>query len=230
MSLVDQTAASLVRRSRAGDQNATATLYRIGEEARKGGSRAVTAFQSAKAYIEGNPEIPFTLGAEPAAIMDAPRPGTSTASSSTAMVPYKPAPPTAKELEMRKPVLPRGFFDKLFHPEWAPLVMIKAHQYRHGAPAAAAVLASGPPLTNQAIQQFGASQFGSEESTQVFYHGVRFPDDAAWKEVAPHLDVPLRRCLAIGQCVGRARRLQQVRQQGSSISSFSPTIGWELGE
>ena len=34
--LVDQTAASLVRRSRAGDQNATATLYRIGEEARKG--------------------------------------------------------------------------------------------------------------------------------------------------------------------------------------------------
>jgi hypothetical protein len=97
-------------------------------------------------------------------------------------------------------------------------------------PAAAAVLASGPLLTNPVIQDLGTANFGSEEPAAVFFHGVRFPTEASWKEVAPHLDPPMRRCLAVGQCVGRARRLQAVRMPRSRISGYSEVAGWELGE
>ena len=68
------------------------------------------------------------------------------------------------------------------------------------------------------------------KTAAVFFHGVRFPTEASWKEVAPHLDPPMRRCLAVGQCVGRARRLQAVRMPRSRISGYSEVAGWELGE
>jgi hypothetical protein len=221
--IVAETAASLVRRSRAGDQNATAMLYRIGEEARKGVQRAVQAFQAVQEYLDSHPAEPFVLGSEPAVIMETPQAG-----SALALV--ESAPVTAKQIEARKPPLPRGIFDRLFDPEWAALTIIKACQYRDGLAATAVVLASGPPFTNVAVRQFGATQFGSDESTQLFFHGVRFSDDDSWNEVAPHIEPALKRCLAIGQCVGRARKIQQVRERDSSISAFSPTIGWELGE
>lgn len=225
MTVIDDSAIGLVRRARAGDQNATAMILRVGEEARRGNNRRATvAFTAIQDYIDRNPAQDFVLGAEGGAaiIMDPPNGGSVALVAST--------PPTAKEIEARKPPLPRGIFDKLFDPDWSALVIVKACQYRNGLPATAAVLASGPPLTNTAIKAFGASQFGSEESTSVFFHGVRFSGDDAWAELAPHLDPPLRRCLAIGQCVGRARKIQQVREKGSSISAFSPTVGWELGE
>ena len=66
--LVDQ-AASLVRRTRAGDQNAQATVYRIGEESRKGGNARAAAIAAAiKQFIEKNPAKDFVLGAEPAPV------------------------------------------------------------------------------------------------------------------------------------------------------------------
>jgi hypothetical protein len=194
-------------------------LVRIGQEARKGGQRARVAFTAIKEYIDRNPAQPFVLGAEPAVIADTP-----TGSTELAVVTPKP------NLELRKPVLPRGIFDRLFDPEWAALVIMQACQYRYGLEAAACVLASGPLLTNPAVRQMGASNFGSEESTAVFFHGVRFSSEDTWREVAPHLDVPLRRCLAIGQCVGRARKIQAVRMPGSRIGEYSEVAGWELGE
>lgn len=209
-----QQSGALVRRARAGDQNALATILKVGEAARAGGARAAAAFSAIKQYIESNPAKEFTLGAEAPVVMDTPQ-----------STPMKTVDP-----ELRKPPLPRGIFDRLFDPEYFALCIVKACGYRHGLPAAATVLASGPPLTNQAIQQIGLSQFGSDESTAVFYHGVRFSGEESWKEVAPHLDPPLRRCLAIGQCVGRARKIQAVRQPGSRIGAYSETAGWELGE
>jgi hypothetical protein len=216
--LVSQ-AAVYVRRSRAGDQNATAMLRRVGAEARKGNQRAAQSFEAMKAYIEQNPAQPFQLGAEPVVIAEGSL-GSKVADT----------PPKAVNLELRKPPLPRGIFERLFDPEFFAIVIVRACQYRNGLPAAAAVLASGPALTNNAIRQIGASNFGSEESTATFFHGVKFPDEKAWAEVAPHLDLPLRRCLAIGQCVGRARKIQAVRLPNSTITQYSDVAGWELGE
>lgn len=212
-------AAGLVRRSRAGDQNATATLLRIGEEARKGGARAVAAFQAAKAYIDQNPAENFQLGIEePVLIAD---------TTSQGEVPVLPKSKT--NAEQRKPVVPRGLFDKLFSPDLTALCIVRACHYKNGMPAAAAVLASGPPLDNAAIRQFGAENFGSEDARSTFFHGVKHPDVETWDAVAPQLEMPLRRCLAIGQCFGRARSIQAVRA-GAPVSTISPVAGWELGE
>lgn len=218
---LDQTVASLVRRSRAGDQNATAMITRVGEEARKGNPKASQTAAAIRQFIEGNPAQDFVLGGEPALVMDPP------ANDSTAIVPVKP---TRAEMERKKPVLPRGIFDRLFDPEHTAVTIVRACGYRNGLPAAAAALASGPPLTNNVVAQFGAENFGSEESTTLFFYGLRFSGDEDWEEVARHFDMPLRRCLAIGQCFGRARKLQAIRQRGSSISAYAPVAGWELGE
>jgi hypothetical protein len=224
--MVDQ-AASLVRRSRAGDENAMAMLVKIGQAARQGSSpRAQSAFTAIKQYIERNPAQPFTLGADTVAVADAPlMPSASSPSTSRAL-----GRPLKVDPEKKKPPLPRGIFDRLFNPDDFALVVIRACQFRNGLPAAAVVLASGPPLTNAAIRQIGESNFGSDTSTGTFYHGVKNPTDDDWAGVAPYLDPPLRRCLAIGQCVGRARRIQAVRQRGSSITAYSECVGWELGE
>lgn len=220
LAVVNDSAVGLVRRARAGDQNATAMLLRIGEEARKGGQRAIAAFQAAKNFIDQNPSQPFELGGEstlPALIADGP-------------VAAEAAPLAQVDPEKKKPPLPRGIFATLFKPDWTALTIVRACGFRNGMPAAAAVLASGEPLTNPVVRRFGAENFGSEEATAVFFHGVRNPSLESWNEVAPSLDVPLRRCLAIGQCIGRARKLQAVRQKGSTISQYDPDIGWEMGE
>lgn len=218
---IDQTVASLVRRSRAGDQNATAMIVRVGEEARRGNPKANQTAAAIKQFIDHNPAQDFTLGAEPVLVMDPP------ANDSTAIVPVKPS---RAEIERKKPMLPRGAFDRLFDPEQTAVVIVKACGYRNGLPAAAIALAAGPPLTNDAVMRFGVENFGSDESKNAFFYGVKFSAPEDFVEVAPYFDVPLRRCLAVGQCFGRARKLQAIRQRGSSISAYAPIAGWELGE
>jgi hypothetical protein len=214
-------AASYVRRARAGDENAMAMLYRIGEEARKGNPRVTAAFAACKEYIDRNPAQPFVLGAEPPIVADSPK-----QAASTALV----VDPPKVNPELRKPVLPRGIFDRLFDPDYFAVVIVRACQYRNGLPAAAAVLAAGPTLTNPVIHELGVRNFGTDEPAAIFFHGVKFSGEDAWSEVAPHLDIPLRRCLAVGQCIGRARKIQALRQPNSRISQYSEVAGWELGE
>jgi hypothetical protein len=230
---VDQ-AASLIRRTRAGDQNAQATIYRIGEEARSGSkNRRILAMAAAiKQYVDSNPADDYQLGAEPAIIASTPEPSKALAKVPKAKPAVVVQSPEAKAqaLEMRKPPLPLGIFDQFFDPECFALVVVRACQYRHGLNAAAVILAAGPPLTGHAIRELGYSQFGSDESSSVYFHGVKYHTQGAWNEVAPHLDASLRRCLAIGQCVGRARRIQAVRAPRSQISAYSLAAGWELGE
>lgn len=218
-------AASYVRRARAGDENAMAMLARIGDESRRGNKRAAAAFVAMKDYIDRNPAQPFTLGAESAIIVDTPASLVRQSAEVLAL-----PPPAKVDREKSKPTLPRGIFDKLFDPEDFALTVVRACGYRNGLPAAAVVLAGGPLLTKPVVQQIGASSFGSDESTATFFHGVKFSGEESWNEVAPHLDPPLRRCLAIGQCVGRARRIQAVRMAKSPISAYSEVAGWELGE
>jgi len=233
---IGEHARALVRRTRAGDQNAWATIYRIGEEARKGGNKRADAMaQAIKQQLAAPSTDDFELGAEPALVLDPPRGGSGGRTPAAAPAPAEaPTPATARDkaalAENRKPPVPRGLLDRIFDPEQMAETIIKACGYRHGLQAAAVVLAAGPPLSNLRLGEIAKANFGSEESMGAFIPGVKFSDDAAWYEVAPQLSLPLKRCLAIGQCLGRARRLQMARQPKSRISDYSEVAGWELGE
>jgi hypothetical protein len=109
-------------------------------------------------------------------------------------------------------------------------VVVRACQYKKGLAAAAVVLASGPSITKDVVQDIGNSSFGSEEATAAFLHGVRFCTDTDLREAGKSFPTDLRRPFVIGQCVGRAWRLQAVRRPGSKISTYAPVAAWEMGE
>ncbi len=218
MTSLASTAASLVTRARAGDQNAAAMIRRVGEEARQGNnSKASAAYAAIERFIKKNAAREFVLGAE-----DEPEPSNDSIVAAASVVQTDP--------EANKPAMPPGALDGILDPETFVTAVLGACRYRHGLNAAALVLASGPPLTKDAVEGICASNFEGDEGRQLFAHGVRFSSDLDWRRAAPSLQPHHRRCLAIGQCVGRARRIQMVRQPGSPISRAWPSIGWELGE
>ena len=235
-------ARSLVRRTRAGDQNAWAMIYRIGEEARRGGNRRAEAMaQAIKQQLAGATDNDMEMEDGPALIMDGPRTAAphrkaAPASASANMGADAPgrvhatARDKAAAIEAKKPPVPRGLFDGLHDPNQMAEVILNACKYRNGLQAAAVLLAAGPPLTNLRLGEICKTTFGSEESQGAFIHGVKHSDDQTWEELAPQLDLPLKRCLAIGQCLGRARRIQDLRRPKSRISDYSAVAGWELGE
>ncbi len=222
LALIEQKAVELVRRARAGDQNAMGMIKQIGGAARQKPSAAITpkdrdriararaAFAAIRRYIETHPATAAAAGL-------------FGADSRLAAAPKR-------DPELAKPMLPKGIFDALFDPERFEIIVVRACKYRHGLPAAAVVLASGPPLVMETVNEIGLSTFGSDARTACFIHGVRFCGEQDWAKAAPSLDGPQRRALVVGQCVGRARRLQMLRQPNSQIGRYAPSIGWELGE
>jgi hypothetical protein len=219
---IAQAAGSLVRRARAGDEVAAAILFKTGERARKGDPRAKAAFATAQAYIAQHPAEKFTLVREPAIIMHTH--GAST-NEAAAIVPVRRDPSASR------PPLPPGIFGDLHDPTMATPTIVRAAEHQKGLDAAAAVLAAGPLLTGEAIAKWCKRDFGTDPShARAFMHGVQFSGEDEWKAVAPRLALPARKCLAVGQCVGRARALQAVRLGEGRISDHRPVAGWELGE
>jgi len=89
------------------------------------------------------------------------------------------------------------------------------------------ILANGPRLTNPRISAIG-SAIDNDDERRLFYAGVCF------KRIPPNL---LQRCVPeqrpiinAGKCVGLARAIQEVRAPDSSLTKFSPVVGWEHGE
>jgi hypothetical protein len=64
----------------------------------------------------------------------------------------------------------------------------------------------------------------------LFFHGVKNCSDEELRRTGKNLDDYLRKPLIIGQCIGRAWRIQAVRRAGSRIGAYSPAVGWEMGE
>jgi hypothetical protein len=223
MSAVDAQAGSLVRRARAGDQNAMALLREIGLAARKGADRARVAFMAILKYAKQNPAPEasgglFGFGGEaPAGVPVAPQ----------ALLDTRHEHKTFSQASL--PPVPRGALDQLFDMEAFPIVVARVCRYRNGLGAAAVVLAAGPRLTQQQVEEMAVSLFGSDDASSAFLYGVKHPSDQDRMEVAEELDANLRRPFAAGQCVGRAVRLQQIRA-GAPFSLLSPAIGWEMGE
>jgi len=89
------------------------------------------------------------------------------------------------------------------------------------------LLANGPALTNPRISAIG-SAIEDDDERRLFYAGVCF------KRIPPTLlqqCIPEKRPIVnAGKCVGLARAIQEVRAPNSSLSKFSPVVGWEHGE
>jgi hypothetical protein len=230
---LDAHAAALVNRARVGDQNAMALIKKVGVVARNGNSgKAKKAFASIQRFLAANPvassgnapnkggqfgyggSVSPTIPPAPQALMDA-----SSFSGERSREPQK------QEL----PTLPKGAFDKLFDPDHFQKIVIAACKYKSGLDAAAVVLAAGPTLSKEDVNTIGMSGFGSEAATQAFFMGVKYPLERDMVRMKP-LDPGLKRAFVVGQCVGRAWRIQAVRRPGSRIGLWSPGAGWELGE
>lgn len=204
-------AAALVRRTRAGDQNAWATIYRVGEEARKGQPTARRAFAAIQNFIDTTPAEEFMLGGEPPIVMDTPA-------------------AQQQDAERSKQSLPRGALDDIYDTDVTARVIAGAWRFKHGMNAAALVLAGGPPLNAGLIAEIAQKAFQDPQSQRLYLYGVQYSSEEEWKQIAPRLDVANRLCLMIGQCVGRARKLQMLRSPKGNVSDYSSVAGWELGE
>jgi hypothetical protein len=217
--------ASLVRRARAGDQIAMALLWKVGQRARKGHARAQQAFAAVQQYIRENPTKPKTFAKRSSLIT-----AVSGIFGDNSEVASNPIPEKTVNPEFDKPVIPHGALDRIFDEDLFPGVVVRACRYQFGLSAAAVVLSTGPSLSLPIIQEIGMSQFGSDDNSACFFHGVKFTTDADWLEAAPRLDYVRRGCMVVGQCVGRARALQAARCPDSMLGRLSPGVGWELGE
>jgi len=221
-------AASIVRRARVGDQNAMALMRQVGKAAREGSSaKAKKAYALMQKYINRNPAEArgapgtgglFGFGGDVAGLPPAPPAGIIEVSQEA---PVSPA---------QKPSLPRGAFDRIFDPDVFPVVVLRACKYQSGLPAAAVVLASGPSLTKDSVREMGLSSFGSEPASEAFFHGVKNCTDADLQEAGKLFDDYLKKPFLVGQCVGRAWRLQAIRRPNSRIGLYSTRAGWEMGE
>jgi hypothetical protein len=236
---LDAHAAALVNRARVGDQNAMALIKKVGVRARSGDSgKARKAFAAISRFIEKNP-VMGVAGTPPneggqfgyggtvsATIPPAPQALVDTAFSGEGRERHGGA---VMDRRQELPPLPKGALDRLFDPDSFQKIVIACCKYNHGLDAAAVVLAAGPTLSAEDVQGLGMSGFGSEAATQAFFMGVKYPlaqDMVRMKD----FDVVLKRAFVIGQCVGRAWRIQAVRRPGSRIGLWSPGAGWELGE
>lgn len=222
---VAQTAVSWVKRARAGDQVAMAALKktRIEVESGKANARTKLAYQAAAKYIKSNPTSKIK---STAAQLGAP----VEMSSEAILVDADAVSMLRKKGSDNRPFMPRGYLRNIDDPSKVAETVIGAQKYRDGMGACVVALAGGEPLTPESVARMGPVLFTTESQGAAFAHGAQFSGEADWNEAAPALPRDLRPCLLVGQCVGRAMRLQALRQPDSSISDYDPIIGWELGE
>jgi hypothetical protein len=236
---LDAHAAALVNRARVGDQNAAALIKKVGKivrgEVPGNSGKAKKAFASIQKFLAANPVIPGT---------GAPNKGGQFGYGGTVSPTIPPAPQAlmdtsfsgdsgegsrSRQQKQELPTLPKGAFDKLFDPDRFQGIVVAACRYRCGLDAAAVVLAAGPTLSKEDVSGLGMSGFGSEAATQAFFMGVKYPLERDLPRMK-NLDAVLKRAFVVGQCVGRAWRIQAVRRPGSRIGLWSSGAGWELGE
>jgi hypothetical protein len=223
-------AASIVRRARVGDQNAMALIRQVGKAARDGTStKAKKAYALIQKYINKNPTAIkanatnsgglFGFGGDVHGLAPAPTAGL-----------ISDEPKAVKpQVDQRKP-LERGSLDRISDPDVVHAVILRACQYRNGFQAAAVALAACQSLSKDTVTEMGASLFGSEAASQAFFYGVKHCTDVDAHQVAKAFDDYLKKPFVVGQCVGRAWRIQAVRRADSRIGLYSPVAGWEMGE
>lgn len=222
---ITQTAISWVRRARAGDQVAMAALKkaRVDVESGRATAQARVAYQAAAKYIKANPTGKLAADARK---LGAP----AEMSAEATLVNTDPVAMLRKRRTDERPAMPRGYLRGLDNPDKITDTIIGAARYRDGMGACVVALAAGEPITSRTVTEIGASNFTTDARSAAFMHGAQFSGESDWNETAPQLPRDLRPCMLVGQCIGRAAKLQAVREPDSSISDYDPVIGWELGE
>lgn len=204
---VQQVVGSWVRRANAGDQIAQAALLDAGEKARAGDARFKPYYDAALALYKGK-----RTKADDTVLKR--RWWHFGRFAGEDIVVRRIIDP-----EDSKSAVPKGAYDRLFDPTAFRDAIVDACQYRHGIDGAAVVLSTGPLLDDACVSALGSMQ---GPGADAFIHGVKFTGDP----VPATLDPEMRKCLIVGQCIGRARRLQMIRRGGK----LGGVIGWELGE
>ena len=252
---IAEQAASWVRRARAGDQIAQAALMGVAKGAKAEAAKNVPAgrrkyqqyYDAAMAAVKAKPArkwwsifgIDFGGDDVPAAaavVTDQDRVRQAARDQTISLTPVeqnkassvqRDGSITHVDMENNKPELPPGALDGLLDPDRLMGTVLNACRYKHGLNAAAIVLSNGPMLNVEQVRLIGMSDFGSEEASGIFFQGVRFCGDDDYRTIAGDLDPSLRRCLVVGQCVGRARKIQSLRNPNTVVGGV---FGWELGE
>lgn len=234
MGVADQVA-SWVKRARLGDQIAQAALLNVGEKARAGDKRFVPYYNAALALVGkkksssfgGESGAPVTsrwwwpFGRKKKALA-LPAAGFG----GDIVVRVDPSGlADAADPEAGKPEVPQGAFDKLLDPGSFQDVIVEASCYRHGLDGAAAVIACGPLLDDACINGICSAHWQGA-AADTFVYGVQCCGEADPK-VGKVLDAQAKRALVVGQCIGRARRIQLFRTPSAKLGGV---IGWELGE
>jgi hypothetical protein len=195
---------SLVDRSRLGDQNATAILVKMTENAKAGVPRAMKCRQYAMKYAtEKKPEtLATSASAEGTGIFNVLRRTISRLTGNT--------------------------------PERYAAVASANIPSAGGTPTATAnmatVFANGPKINGDILRHVASTMAGEEENC-AFIFGLQ--NAAAPRKVysiARTCSPDEKRALQIGYTLGVARRIQKVREPNTSIALISPMAAWELGE
>lgn len=213
----------LVRRSRAGDENAMAQITLIGQRARKGDKRAMYSAKMIEAYAKAHPPEEtniLQIG------QDMPTPMVMDSPAGDSRVTVIAGESDASDAA---PPLPRGALDGVCDPDHFVDRIAQAGSYKNGIDAVAVVLAAKRPLTRDMIEDIAENDLDEKEG-QIFLFGVARCTPEDWAKTAPSLNEKGRKYLTLGQCFGRARRLQAIRHPRVRLSSLDPVVGWELGE
>lgn len=238
-SAVDRQAASWVTRARAGDQNAQAVLVALDRGAKweakhnvpPGRRKYKRYYDAAMAAVQAKAPRKwwsvFGRESKPDVTPAKSAPTLSAADARTAESVQRDGKIVVRDPEVSKPELPRGALDGIFDKDAFVRTVVGACKYRNGLDAAAVVLSTGPELDQEQMTLIGMSDFVSDEASEVYFLGVRSPDRADYRTLAAKLAPDMRQCLVVGQCVGRARRIQAIRNPNARLGG---AVGWELGE
>lgn len=91
----------------------------------------------------------------------------------------------------------------------------------------AVVFANGRHLDAEVLREFGSS-FGAD--AECFFQGARDWNKDLRPDLARRADPYKLQVYEVGQVLGRARAIQQMRRPEVPISAYDPMVGWELGE
>lgn len=91
-------------------------------------------------------------------------------------------------------------------------------------------LANGPAITNNRVRAMSNTYGGRQaRRRKAFQMGVEAGAEPTYQDIMDKLDAMEKKLFQIGQCVGAAAAIQQVRA-GAPISTMSQRAAWELGE
>lgn len=200
ISQLQASVAQTVSRAREGDQNAMAILSLMGERARKGNPRALTAAKAVEAYIRANPYRRIEIGQDPISSEFEESPVLKSIAKEAE------GPAYALALAVQLPCAPR--------------TMATVLTLVHGPALTQSLL----------VEVAEGIEEEDEGAGEIFLSGAdRSHDDKAIFSQARAMPEEKSNVLLAGRLAGMARTIQAVCMGQWSEKAMSKNIAWELG-